>query len=204
MTLVSLISSINLINLGVLFFWVFLSSFGIPGGLVAMISSGALANSFTDLFYLMIVAIVAAILGDIIAYELARRFSIALGKQLNKFKFFINNELKATQYLAKYEFFAVFLTRFLLTGLGAITSYISGFEKLNRKKYILAVVSGEILYGVIYTTAGYIFKLAWNDFVNIINDFIILTILVAITIVLLMIIRRFRKKHNKSIQVYSI
>jgi len=98
-----------------------------------MISSGALANSFTDLFYLMIVAIVAAILGDIIAYELARRFSIALGKQLNKFKFFINNELKATQYLAKYEFFAVFLTRFLLTGLGAITSYISGFEKLNRK-----------------------------------------------------------------------
>ena len=204
MSLISLFSSINLINLGVLFFWVFLSSFGVPGGLVAMISSGAIANNLLDLTDIIIVSIIAAILGDILAYELARRFSISLGKQLQKFKFYLNNELKVRQFLCKYEFFAVFITRFFLTGLCAITSYISGFEKLNRKKYIFAVVCGEILYGLIYTTMGFIFKLAWNDLVNIINDFIILTILIAITIILILIIKRYKRKRNNSIQIYEV
>ena len=201
MTLVSLISSINLINLGVLFFWVFLSSFGVPGGLVAMISSGAIANNLLDLADIIIVSAIAAILGDIFAYELARKFSVQISNQLQKFKFFINHELKARQYLGKYEFFAVFITRFALTGLCAVTSYISGFEKLNRKKYILAVVLGEILYGLIYTIMGFIFKLAWNDLVNIIDDFIILTILVAITVLLILIISRKRRKRRESIQI---
>jgi len=203
MALVSLLSSINIINLTVLFFWVFLSSFGFPGGIVAMVSSGAIANSLLDLLDLILVSAIAAILGDILAYELARKFSVALANQLHKLRFFINNELKARQFLCKYEFLAVFITRFVLTGLGAITSYISGFEKLNRKKYILAVISGEILYGLIYTTAGYLFKLAWNDLVNIINDFVILTILIAITILLILIIKRYRRKIKKSIQIYE-
>ena len=193
----------SLISLAVLFFWVFLSSFGIPGGLVAMISSGALANNLSNLINIILVSAIAAILGDILAYELARKFSLPISKKIRKFKFFINHEIQAREYLCKYEFFTVFITRFLLTGLCAVTSYISGFEKLNRKKYILAVITGEVLYALIYTAAGFAFKLAWNDLVNIINDFIILTILIAITLLLIWIIIRKMRKRNKNIQIYD-
>ena len=155
------------------------------------------------LFIIIIIAAIAAILGDIFAYELARKFSIAIESKIQKYKFFRNNEIKAKKFLSNYEFFALFITRFFLTGLCAVISYISGFTRLNRKKYIAAVILGEILYAVIFTTLGYVFRLAWNDLVNILDNFIIITILSAVTIVLIIIFRR-RIKRKKSVQVYEM
>ena len=200
---ISIISGLNLINLAVLFIWVLLSSFGLPGGLVAMVSSGAIASNFWDILIIIIIAALAAILGDILAYELARKFSLPIKKQLQKYKFYLKGETKATSLISKYGFFAVFITRFLLTGLCAITSYLSGFEKMKRKKYILAVISGEIIYAVIYTILGYIFRLAWNDLVGILDNIIIITILIAIGIILFIIIYRIRKKKDYVLDVSS-
>jgi membrane protein DedA with SNARE-associated domain len=191
---ISIISGINPINLAVIFVFVFLSSFGFPGGLVAMISSGAIAGSFGNILVIMIIAAIAAILGDILAYELARKFSTRIKRRLQRYRFYIRGETRARSLMGKYEFFSVFITRFFLTGLCAITSYISGFEKLNRKKYFMAVVAGEILYAIIYTILGYIFRMAWNDLVNILNNIIIITILIAVAVVLVFIIYRIRKK----------
>jgi membrane protein DedA with SNARE-associated domain len=191
---ISIISGINPMNLAVVFILVFLSSFGFPGGLVAMISSGAIANSFWNIILIIIIAAIAAILGDILAYELARKFSLRIKRRLQRYRFYIKGETKAKSLTIKYEFFSVFITRFFLTGLCAITSYLSGFEKLNRKKYIIAVISGEILYAVIYVTLGYVFRLAWNDLVSILNNIIIITILIAAAVVLVFIIYRIRKK----------
>ena len=193
---ISIISGINPINLAVLFIFVFFSSFGFPGGLVAMISSGAIAGSFWDILIIIIIAAIAAILGDILAYELARKFSTFIKKRLQKYKFYLKGEIRARSLIGKYEFFSVFITRFLLTGLCAITSYISGFEKLNRKKYLLAVISGEILYAIIYTILGYIFRLAWNDLITFLDNIVIITILIAAAVVLVIVIYRIRKRRK--------
>lgn len=81
------ISGINLVNLGVIFIWIFITSLGVPGGAVMMVSSGALANSFIELIPIIFITISAAILGDITAYELARKFSNKLRNKLKNFFF---------------------------------------------------------------------------------------------------------------------
>jgi membrane protein DedA with SNARE-associated domain len=200
MTIVSIISGFSIVNLGLLFLFVFLSSIGPPTGIVAMVSSGAISNNFGTVIVLMIIAAVAAIAGDIIAYEFARRFSF-LREKLQKYRFYAKGEAKARILLKKYEFFSVFITRFFLTGLCAPISYISGFEKLSRKKYLLAVVSGEILNAIIYTLLGYAFKLAWNNLVEVLENFIAaITILAIVAILFAIIVPYIRRKRSHSAQ----
>ena len=153
----SLFSGIDLAGVGIMFVYALIASLGVPGALVLMVSSGALANNFTGLAFIMLAAALGAIFGDITAYELARRFSLALSAKLKGFKFFADNEQKARKQLKKYEFSFVFFTRFALMSLCAPVSYISGFERLNRKKFLVAVISGEVLYALIYPLIGFIF-----------------------------------------------
>lgn len=193
-----LISGINLVNLSILFIWIFITSLGVPGGVVAMVSSGALANSFIELIPVILITVSAAILGDITAYELARKFSLRLSKKLIKFKFFKNNEIKSRDLLKKHEFSFVFFTRFALIGLCAVVSYISGFERLNRKKFYMAVISGEIIYASLYPIIGFIFKETWNDLVNIIQDILIIVVLIVVAGFLFIITKRKDTTKNSS------
>ncbi|VVB78170.1 SNARE associated Golgi protein [uncultured archaeon] len=192
-----IILGVNIINLGLVLVWVFGSSLGVPGALFVLVSSGALAGSIWELMAIILTAIIGAVIGDIFAYEIARKFLSRLLIKLQKFKFFRNNELRARSLFKKYAFSSVFFTRFALTGLGAPVSYISGFEKLKRRKYILAVICGEILYGSIYPILGFIFKQTWNDISSMIQDFFI--ILVLIVIVIFLIVNYMRKRKNKLI-----
>lgn len=190
---------INLITLGILFILAFLASLGAPGALVWMLYSGALANSFLELIPVILTTAAAAILGDIVAYELAKRFSLALPSRLMKFKFYKSSEIKARELFQKSGFFVVFLTRFAFTGLGAVVNYISGFEKIKRKKFLIAVVSGEIIYGIIYPLMGFIFKETWNDLVNVIGDIIV--ILVSI-IIAMFLVAAYMKKRKKIVRKF--
>jgi membrane protein DedA with SNARE-associated domain len=200
----SLISGISIINLLSVFLWVALSSLGIPGALIFLISSGALANNFLELILIIIFAVFGGIIGDIFAYELARRLLSRLSVKLQKFKFYRDNEEKARNTLQNYEFSFVFFTRFALSGLGAVVSYISGFEKINRKKFILAVILGEIIYGTMYPLLGFFFKQTWNDLSSLVQDaLIILTLIIIVVFLIVNHIRRKRRNKNASISVLS-
>jgi len=174
------ISGSNFIDLLIVFIWTFFSSFGLPGAEVLRVYSGALADNIIELTVVIISGAVAAIMGDIIAYWLARRFSLPLSKRLINFKFFRNNEPKARELFKKHGFLFVFFTRFALTTLSAVVNYLSGFERLNWKKFLIAVISGEMLYAIIYPLLGFIYKQAWNDITNMVNDIIVVIILIVI------------------------
>jgi membrane-associated protein len=198
-----IVYGLNLISLGAVFIWVFIACLGVPGALFFLISFGALASSVWELVVIIIVAVIAAILGDIFAYELARKFLSRLSTKLRKFSFFRDNEVRSQNTLKRYAFSFVFFTRFALTGLGAAVSYVSGFEKMERRKFILAVVLGEILYGSIYPILGYIFKQAWADFSNLVQDSLIAIVLIIVVIYLIqdLIKKRKIKKESNSISL---
>ena len=189
-----IISGIGLLNLGVLFILAFLASFGVPGALPWMMYSGALADSFLALMQVIVITAVAAILGDVTAYELSKRCSLLLSTRLNKYKFFRNGEGRARELLKKYGSFVIFFTRFAFTGLGAVVNYLSGFEKLSRKKFITAVISGEIIYGIMYPLMGFAFKETWNDLANVIRDVFVVA---ALIIIILLFSSSLIKKHKK-------
>ena len=178
--------SAGIVNLILLFAFSFLSSLGIPAGTVWMISSGALANSAWDLLPIMAASVAGAIVGDLAAYEFARRFSDQLLRRLERLKGFRSKESRAWDLFKKAEFSMIFFTRFLFTGLCAVTNYLTGFARTKRRTFIAAVVAGELLYGTIYPAFGYLFKETWNSFAAVVGDVItVLTLLVLAAAVLL-------------------
>jgi len=174
------IAGLSIASLIVLFFYGLLGSLGLPGGSLTLIAFGSLSGNITALIFVIIISFIAAVLGDILAYELARKLSDDFRNKLRKFSFFMNNELKAKNLLNKYEFPIIFFTRFALISLCVVVSYVSGFEKINRRKFILAVITGEILYAIIYPLIGFIAGEVFSSILSTINDVIIVILLVAL------------------------
>ncbi len=188
--------SVNWLQLIVVFFWTVLTSLGLPGALTFMVSLGALADNVSQLVPIMIVGALAAIIGDILAYSIARKYLTRLSGPLHKFRFFRENENKVAEKLRKYEFFAVFITRFGTTELCAPTSYISGFEKLNRKKFISAAILGEMVYATVYPIIGFMFKETWADLIGVIgNTFVAIVVaIIAIWLLVRFFVKRKKRK----------
>ncbi len=161
--------SVSVTSLVLLFFEIVGSSLGLPGGMVAMIAIGSLSQNIFALIIVIIISFVAAIIGDLIAYYIGRRVSQPLLTRLRNFNFFSKNEEKAKRLLYKYGFFIVFITRFAVTNLCAIISYVSGLEKYNKKKFVIAVLFGEFLYVVIYSVIGYFIGSVLNTLLSTIN-----------------------------------
>ena len=186
---------INLVILGTLTFF---SSFGFPGALFYMISLGALASTPLELAIVIIVAIISAILGDILAFELALKFSPWVSRKLERFSFYRKNEMRMRDLLNKSEFSMVFFSRFILTGLGGIVNYISGLQRLNRKNFYLAVCSGEFIYGAMYPILGYFFRETATDLSSLITDIaVILTIGAIIYLLARFYVARLSRKQSE-------
>ena len=102
--ILSMLSGGLLINLIILFVIVFLSALGVPGGMITLVSMGALSNNYSELILVIIVGAIAAIFGDLTAYLIARKFSAKVSSWLKKFKFYRNNESRAREdfYLQHY------------------------------------------------------------------------------------------------------
>jgi len=178
----------------VLFFWILIGSLGLPGATVEMIAEGSLSNGVSALIIVILISFVAAVIGDILAYELARKLSGRLRSKLVTFSFFESNEKKARRLLNKYGFFMVFLTRFALISLCQVMSYVSGLEKYNRKKFIIAVVSGELLFAIIYPLIGFVVGEVFGNLLSAVNDLILAVLLILIAFYLIkFLIRRKRK-----------
>ena len=130
--------SIGPIGFILFFIWVMAGSFGIPASTFGIIAMGSLSGSIPALILVIIIAYVAVIIGDILAYTLATKLSDEFKEKLKKFKFFRENEPEVKNLLAKHGFPIVFFTRFALPHLCAVTSYVSGFEKMNRNYFLLS------------------------------------------------------------------
>jgi len=196
--ILSAIFGSTIINLIILFVVVFFCAFGIPGGGIWLVASGAAVNTYSDLAIVMIVGVSAAILGDFSAYMIARKFSFRLQNWLLKFKFYNKNEEKIKLQFNKSEFPILFLSRFLVQGLCAAATYVSGFLRLKMRKFLIAIIPGEMIYGISFPLLGFLFKETWNDYTNIFSD--ITSILLLIVVAYFLIresIKYYHKRKNR-------
>lgn len=178
-----------------LFITIFISSFIIiPGNSLVTASYASLATDIPNLLGVMIVVFIAAFLGDLAVYFIARKFSNRVNKYLRKFKWYKNKEEKARNRLEKYGFPFVFLSKFLIVGSSTIVNYISAFEKIKKSKFILGVLFGQIFYAVIYCTMGYFFRNTLSDAIKFLQSFMLGIVLVLIASYL--IYRKIRRMRN--------
>ncbi len=92
---------------------------------------------------------------------------------------------KAKNLLNKYGFYIIFFTRFFLVNLCAVVSYVSGLEKVSRKKFIFAVISGEFLFAIIYPLIGFTLGEIFSSLINAINYFIVAVLLLILVFYLI-------------------
>jgi membrane protein DedA with SNARE-associated domain len=180
--------SINLIGFVLLFVWVMVGSFGIPASTLGIIAMGSLSKSIPNLMIVIAVAYIAVAIGDILAYTLATKLSDEFKDKLRRFNFFRENEPKVKELLNKHGFPIVFFTRFFMLHLCAVTSYVSGFEKWSKKKFVLAVLTGEFLFAAGYSIIGFAIGEVANNLISVINY-------VLLAIVLLILLGYFLKKY---------
>ncbi len=171
---------LSILNLLLLFLWVFADSWGIPGASILIIATASLARSIPSLLLVILVVYLAAVIGDIATYSFARVVSTPLLKRLRKFSFFKEGEGKARKLLIKYEFMIIFLSRFTMGSLCPIMNYIAGLEKINRGKFILAVLTGELIYATFFSLMGYAFGEIANSVLGTANYLILTVVLVII------------------------
>jgi len=184
--ILSAIFGTTVINLIILFVVVFFCAFGSSGGAIWLVASGAGASTTYELMLVMIVGASAAILGDFSAYLIARKFSLRLQVWLRKFKFFSKNEAEVKSKFNSSEFFILFFSRFFFQEICAAATYISGFLRLKIRKFLIAIVPGELIYGTTFPLIGFLFKETWIEYTTIFND---VTILILLAIVAYFLIR---------------
>jgi membrane protein DedA with SNARE-associated domain len=181
-------------TLAFLFILCFLSSFGVPGASVAMISTGALAADTAGLIPVIVVASLAAMLGDVVAYEAARRFSSRFSRRLERNRLYWEGERRARLLFEEAGFAMIFFTRWLITTLGAAVNYLTGLARTKRRTFLAAVVTGELLYGTIYPVLGFLFKETWNDLAAVIGGITTTLLLVIVLAASLYFLAEYLKK----------
>ena len=139
--------------------------------------------NFWLLFFLLITA---AIVGDIVNYEIGKHFG---RKLLNNKKFVIvkkENLDKADALIDKYGSFAVFIKRFMPI-IRTIVPFVVGMGKLNYKKFMIFNALGGICWVALFLCLGYFFgniPFVANNFTLVVLGIIILSLIpILITII---------------------
>jgi len=171
-------------NLPLFFFIIaLLSPFGIPlGATFFIIAAGSLSGTIEDYFFIVSLIFFGLIVGDIAAYFTASHFEKVFTKKLCKYQKIEKKYEYGKDLFNKYGVWGIFLSRFVLLGLGAPLNYISGFSKYSFRKFFTYSASGEFLYVSIYAYIGFLFKDSWVSLFDMIIEFpyIILFILLAV------------------------
>jgi undecaprenyl-diphosphatase len=129
----------------------------IPGQIFIMLAGFAAHQKLLNLEYLIVLAAIAAILGDWISYEIGKKYGLSFLKRYGKY-FFLKEE-----YIRKSEkFMHNHLSKAIITGrLHSLTRvfvpFLAGVHKVRFGKFIRATIVGAIIWSAGSIMIGYIF-----------------------------------------------
>jgi membrane protein DedA with SNARE-associated domain len=154
------LAALLLYGLPVLFSVVLVCSVGLPFpvSLVLVAAGSFVQQGEMDLWQVVAVGSLAAILGDQVGYGLARwggrhmiaRIGVRLGADL-KIE-------KAEALTRRWSGVGVFLSRWLVTALGPWVNVTSGIAHYPWQRFLFWDVLGEVVWVMLYVAIGYIFS----------------------------------------------
>jgi membrane protein DedA with SNARE-associated domain len=126
-----------------------------PGETVLLVAGFLAWKGVVDVYATIGAAVIGAIAGDSFGYELGRHFGPALrhstlGRRLGDSRW-----QRAEDYLRHRGAKAVFIGRFV-TGLKAIVPPLSGQARMPYRKFLVANVTGALLWGIFHVGVGYL------------------------------------------------
>jgi membrane-associated protein len=147
---------------------VFIASIGIPLPISLVFLAAGAFSALGDFNVLLLtgIGITASVSGDSVGYLLGRKWGSKiftwLGRQ-KRFSFISAQAIEKSRiYFNRRGGWAIFLSRFLFSGLGGSLNLLAGAEFFPYKRYLLYDFSGEILGTCIPLSLGYIFGASWE------------------------------------------
>ena len=148
---------------------IFVASVGVPLpiGLVLLASGAFAALGDFDLVLLIVIASTASVAGDSVGYWIGRRIghNILLWlKQERSFSLISPQAVTRSQiYFQRRGGWAIFLSRFLFSGLGGVINLLSGAEVYPYRRFLLYDACGEVIGAILPLTLGFIFGASWEE-----------------------------------------
>jgi len=175
----------------------FFSQLGVPlGATFFVMYSGSIIDNSLKLLLVISCVFVLMFIGDIIAYKIGEKFGRIIFNKYRKYKIISKSYNKSKSLMKKYGPLSVFLTRFLITGLGPTINYLAGLEKFNFKTFLLFIILGELIYAFVFVFLGFIFKETFEELLSIISDFSTLIILIVISFLIIQQIYKNIRNYN--------
>ena len=129
----------------------------VPSSILVMTAGGFAASGDLTLWQVQTMAFVGFVLGDQIAYALAKTGGRPLIARLKNRPGADRLFGRAQLLLDRHGLLAVFLSRTVLSPLGPYLGYLSGFLGLSWLSFTLAAVVGAVCWCVGYSLLGYAF-----------------------------------------------
>ena len=147
-------------GLPVLFGAILICSLGIPFpiSLLLVVAGSLVEQGEMKLWQVIVVASFAAILGDQIAYGLARWAGRRLVNRIGR-KIGAEKKIKqAENFTKRWGGSGVFVSRWLVTALGPWVNLASGIAAYSWRRFLFWDVLGEVLWVALYVSIGYAFS----------------------------------------------
>jgi membrane protein DedA with SNARE-associated domain len=147
-------------GLPVLFGVILICSVGIPFpiSLVLVAAGSFVQQGDMNLWQVIAVASVAAVLGDHIAYGLSRWGGRRLVNRLSHRIGLESNIEKAEALTKRWTGAGIFFSRWLITALGPWVNITTGIAAYPWRRFLLWDVLGEVLWVLLYVGIGYVFS----------------------------------------------
>ncbi len=166
----------------ILWFSIFIGAIGIPlPNSLLLLAAGAFAEQGDyNIVVLILVTVSAFVTGDTCGYLIGKRWGSRLLVWLEKsgkVRFIRPQTIERSRnYFHKSGGWAVFLSRFLVSGLGGVINLLAGAELYPYRKFILYDICGEVLGTCLPLFLGYIFGESWDaigDILGSVSTFIL-------------------------------
>jgi len=169
----------------------------LPGDSLLFAAGALAASGGADLFLLLLIITIAAILGNSVNFWIGRRVSKATTGDHFLHRFIKPHHLASAHvFFAKYGGWAITISRFL-AGVRSVTPFVAGLGRMNFKAFSIYNIVGGIAWTLSFVLLGYF---AGN--LPIVKDnfhWLVLSILAFSLITLVLVIIRARwSNHKKS------
>jgi membrane protein DedA with SNARE-associated domain len=139
----------------------------LPSTLFVLASGAFIQQGVLDPYPTILVALLAAVLGDTLSYGMGRLLHRPIHARFGQSDAWRNAE----SYFKQRGAWAIYLTRWLLTPIAVPINLIAGSSGYGAGHFVGLASAGELTWLISYGTLGYMFGSQWEAVSDFISDF---------------------------------
>src|SRR3989344_3143871 len=170
----------------------------IPGQTIVMIGGFYAKLGVLNIYYVIVLSALGAIIGDLIGYVLGRRYGYSFIRDYGKYFFFKKEYFKKTKELMNEHTGKTIIIGRFNSITRAFAPFVAGSSKVPFKKFLFYNIAGGISWGVFFSLVGYIFGKAYKVASRYINGLLLVFFIAAVLAAYFYVGHKRRKKIKDS------